>query len=92
MIERGKRSALALNDRILARTEEAGKGHVAHPMKKLQRSADLIQSTFHVHQSKTAGRPFADTTSVVEHPQAQVTVSDAHGYLDPSRLGVSDHV
>ena len=42
VIERGKRSALALNDRILARTEEAGKGHVAHPMKKLQRSADLI--------------------------------------------------
>ena len=42
VIERGKRSALALNDRILARTEEAGKGHVAHPMKKLERSADLI--------------------------------------------------
>ena len=42
VIERGKRSALALNDQILARTEEAGKGHVAHPMKKLERSADLI--------------------------------------------------
>jgi len=42
VMERGKRSALALNDRILARTEERGQGHVAHPMKKLQRSADLI--------------------------------------------------
>jgi ribonuclease R len=42
VIERGRRSALALNDRILARTEEAGKGYVAHPMKKLERSADLI--------------------------------------------------
>ena len=42
VIERGKRSALALNDRILARTEEAGKGYIAHLMKKLQRSADLI--------------------------------------------------
>jgi ribonuclease R len=42
VIERGKRSALALNDRILARTEERGQGHVAHVMKKLQRSADLI--------------------------------------------------
>jgi ribonuclease R len=31
-----------LNDRILARTEEAGKGHVAYPMKKLQRSAELV--------------------------------------------------
>ena len=42
VIERGRRSALALNDRILARTEEAGHGHVAHVMKKLARSADLV--------------------------------------------------
>src|SRR6476620_11894140 len=42
VIERGRRSALALNDRILARTEEAGRGHVAHIMKKLQRSAELV--------------------------------------------------
>ena len=42
VIERGRRSALALNDRILARTEEAGNGHVAHVMKKLERSADLV--------------------------------------------------
>ena len=42
VIERGRRSALALDDRILARTEEAGKGHVAHVMKKLQRSAELV--------------------------------------------------
>jgi len=42
VIERGRRSALALNDRILARTEEAGKGFVAHPMKKLARSAELV--------------------------------------------------
>ena len=42
VIERGRRSALAMNDRILARTEEAGKGYVAHVMKKLQRSAELV--------------------------------------------------
>ena len=42
VIERGRRSALALNDRILARTEEAGAGHVAHVMKKLERSAEMI--------------------------------------------------
>jgi ribonuclease R len=42
VIERGRRSALTLNDRILARTEEAGAGHVAHVMKKLERSADLV--------------------------------------------------
>jgi ribonuclease R len=42
VIERGKRSALALNDRILARTEQRGQGHVAHPMKKLARAAELV--------------------------------------------------
>ena len=42
VIEKGRRSSLALNDRILARTEEAGNGHIAHPMKRLERGADLI--------------------------------------------------
>ncbi len=35
VIERKKQAALRVNDRILARTEEAGKGWLAHPMKKL---------------------------------------------------------
>jgi len=35
VIERGKRGALGVGDRILARTEQAGNGWVAHPMKKL---------------------------------------------------------
>jgi ribonuclease R len=47
VLEKGRRSALALNDRILARTEERGQGHVAHLMKKLQRSADLILGVVH---------------------------------------------
>jgi ribonuclease R len=42
ILERGRRSALALNDRVLARTEERGKGHVATVMKKLQRGTDLV--------------------------------------------------
>ncbi|GLR48700.1 ribonuclease R [Sphingomonas astaxanthinifaciens] len=47
VIEKGRRSALTLNDRILARTEERGTGMVAHLMKKLQRSADLILGVVH---------------------------------------------
>src|SRR4051812_19846038 len=39
--ERGKRSALGLGDRVLARTEQKGEGFVAHPLKKLARSAEL---------------------------------------------------
>jgi len=35
VIERKKQAALRTGDRILARTEEAGRGFIAHPMKKL---------------------------------------------------------
>ena len=42
VIERGRRSALGIGDRILARVEERGNGHVAHPMKKLARSEELL--------------------------------------------------
>ena len=42
VLERGRRGALGMGDRILARTEERGQGYAAHPMKKLQRSAELV--------------------------------------------------
>lgn len=34
--QRDRNAALRVGDRVLARTEEAGKGWIAHPMKKLQ--------------------------------------------------------
>lgn len=40
--ERGKHSALAVGDRILARIEEAGNGLIAHPMKKLARGEEAV--------------------------------------------------
>jgi ribonuclease R len=42
LIERGKRSTLGIGDRVLARTEERGQGLIAHPMKKLERAAELV--------------------------------------------------
>lgn len=42
VLERGRRGALGIGDRILARTEERGQGYAAHPMKKLMRSAELV--------------------------------------------------
>ena len=42
VIERGKSSALGVGDRFLARTEEQGRGLVAHPMKKLLAAADQM--------------------------------------------------
>jgi len=38
----GKGSALGVGDRILARTEEAGEGWIAHPMKKLARGEETM--------------------------------------------------
>lgn len=40
--ERGKRGALGIGDRILARTEEAGNGWIAHPMKKLAKGEETM--------------------------------------------------
>ena len=42
VIERGKRGALGVGDRILARTEQTGHGWVAHPMKKLAGAAEQM--------------------------------------------------
>ncbi|HVM22311.1 MAG TPA: ribonuclease R [Sphingomicrobium sp.] len=42
IVERGRRSALGIGDRVLCRTEEKGQGFIAHPMKKLARSAELV--------------------------------------------------
>src|SRR4051794_9722539 len=42
IIERGRRGALGIGDRVLARTEEQGQGFIAHPLKKLERSAELV--------------------------------------------------
>ena len=42
IIERDRRGALGIGDRVLARTEERGKGYVAHPLKKLARKAELV--------------------------------------------------
>src|SRR3954452_23888580 len=41
VIERGRRGAFGIGDRVLCRTEQQGEGFVAHPTKKLERSAEL---------------------------------------------------
>jgi ribonuclease R len=45
--QRGKRSALGIGDRILARTEEAGNGWIAHPMKKLAGGEERMLGVVH---------------------------------------------
>jgi ribonuclease R len=42
VLERGKRGALTIGDRVLARTEETGRGWVAHVMKKLAKASEEL--------------------------------------------------
>src|SRR5687768_8342017 len=45
--ERGQKGALAVGDRILARTEQKGNGFLAHVMKKLLKGSELILGVVH---------------------------------------------
>ena len=45
--QRGKRHPLGVGERVLARTEQAGKGWIAHPMKKLDAGAAEIMGVIH---------------------------------------------
>jgi ribonuclease R len=40
-------SALAVGDRLLARTEQRGNGYAAHPMKKLMKGSELVLGVVH---------------------------------------------
>jgi ribonuclease R len=57
VVERGKRGALTIGDRILARTEEAGKGWVAHPMKKLAKASEELLGVVEETEGKLWLRP-----------------------------------
>ena len=45
--ERGRRGALAVGDRVLARTEQRGSGYLAHVMKKLLNGSELVLGVVH---------------------------------------------
>lgn len=56
ILEKGRKSALGVGDRILARTEERTHGYVAHVMKKLQKAADLVMGVVEVEESSRGPR------------------------------------
>src|SRR3712207_7514191 len=45
--EKGRRSAVGVGDRVLARTEAKGNGYIAHPMKKLLKGSELVLGVVH---------------------------------------------
>ncbi|MES2497165.1 MAG: VacB/RNase II family 3'-5' exoribonuclease [Pseudomonadota bacterium] len=69
---RGRKGpALGVGDRILARTEEAGNGWIAHPMKKLVRGEELMLGILHREGDKLWLRP------VDKREKRDTLVSDA---------------
>jgi ribonuclease R len=45
--EKGRKSAVGVGDRVLARTEEKGNGIIAYPMKKLLKGSELVLGVVH---------------------------------------------
>jgi len=56
ILEQGRKGALGVGDRVLARTEERGKGYVAHVMKKLERTDDQVLGVVTLDKGE-GGRP-----------------------------------
>jgi len=55
---RGRKGpALGIGDRILARTEEAGRGWIAHPLKKLARGEEMLLGILHREGDRLWLRP-----------------------------------
>jgi len=50
--EKSRKGALGVGDRVLARTEEAGKGWIAHPLKQLAKGEELMMGVLHEEGGK----------------------------------------
>jgi ribonuclease R len=55
--EKGRKGALGIGDRILARTEEKGSGYIVHPMKKLLKGSELVMGVIHQEGDRYWLRP-----------------------------------
>ena len=71
--EKGRKSALAIGDRILSRTEEAGNGWIAHPMKTLARGEELMLGVLHQEGGKLW------LQGIEKKDRSSLMVSDAGG-------------
>ncbi len=75
MMEKGRKGALGIGDRILSRTEERGSGHVAHPMKKLQAGGETIIGVL-VTDTGPSGKPITWLRPADKRARFDFAVSD----------------
>jgi len=78
-----KRGALGVGDRVLARTEEAGNGWIAHPMKQLARGEELVLGVLHQEDGKLW------LQGVEKKERREFMVSDAGG-AEPGDLVLAE--
>lgn len=78
-----KRGALGVGDRVLARTEEAGNGWIAHPMKQLARGEELVLGVLHQEGGKLW------LQGVEKKERREFMVSDAGG-AEPGDLVLAE--
>jgi len=82
-VQERKRGSLGVGDRILARTEEAGKGWIAHPMKQLARGEELVLGVLR----EEGGRLWL--TGAEKRERREFQVSDAGG-AEPGDLVLAE--
>ncbi|WP_417590387.1 ribonuclease R [Parasphingorhabdus sp.] len=74
--EKGRRAALAIGDRILARTETRGQGHIAFLMKKLAQSSEMLMGVVEKDERdrywlKPVDRKIRRSTPIIELGEAE---------------------
>jgi ribonuclease R len=75
VVEQGRKGALGVGERILARTEERGSGHVAHPMKRLAASAETVIGVL-VEEMGPGGKPIVWLRSADKRARFDFAVAD----------------
>ncbi|MEQ1687115.1 MAG: ribonuclease R, partial [Sphingopyxis sp.] len=76
VVERGKRSALGIGERILARIESAGNSHLAHPIRKLEQAPETVIGVLSADVAPS-GKPQYWLRSVDKRNRKDWPVSDA---------------
>ena len=86
LVERSRKNALGVGDRVLARTEEKGQGWLAHPLKKLARGEELLLGVLHREGDRLWLKP-VDKRERREYPVSDVGEADVGDLVLAEKAG-----
>jgi ribonuclease R len=81
--EKGRKGAVAVGDRVLARTEAKGNGYISHPMKKLLKGSELVLGVVHQEGDNFWLRP------VDKRERRELPIAD-RGQAEPGDLVLAE--